>query len=185
MTVRATGRPLTRLEAAQAQAEHVLGPRKAKRIATFGNGGLYVRAGTGAQALAWLVDFTVFLFGVGAGVVALSLVDRAVTLSDNFAAGASLSLLVVVPLLYGLCYGNGRALGALLTGTQLVRARDGGRIGLKACWALLVRTLLMPVLVVVLVVTAFSTGSSDAPGSLVRTTIDPDATLRLHDAGIR
>ncbi|MEU7715314.1 hypothetical protein AB0B03_25635 [Micromonospora chalcea] len=86
---------------------------------------------------------------------------------------------------YGLCYGNGRALGALLTGTQLVRAKDGGRIGLKACWAMLVRTLLMPVLVVVLVVTAFSTGSSDAPGSLVRTTIDPDATRRLHDAGIR
>ena len=88
MTVRATGHPLTRLEAAQAQAEHVLGPREAKRIATFGNGGLYVRAGTGAQALAWLVDFTVFLFGVGAGVVALALVDRAGTLSGNFAAGA-------------------------------------------------------------------------------------------------
>ncbi|MEV4690322.1 hypothetical protein AB0K27_04225 [Micromonospora echinospora] len=40
-------------------------------------------------------------------------------------------------------------------------------------------------LVLVLLVTAFSTGSSDAPGSLVRTTIDPDATRRLHEAGIR
>nr|WP_030504777.1 RDD family protein [Micromonospora purpureochromogenes] len=185
MTVRATGRPLTRLEAARAHAEHVLGTRKAKRIAAFGNGALYVRAGTGAQVMAWLIDFTVFLFGVGAGFVALSLVDRAVTLSDNLVAGAGLSLLVVVPLLYGLCYGNGRALGALLTGTQLVRIKDGSRIGLKACWAMLVRTLLMPVLVVVLLVTAFSTGSSDAPGSLVRTSIDPGATRRLHEAGIR
>ncbi|MBQ1046585.1 MULTISPECIES: RDD family protein [unclassified Micromonospora] len=185
MTVRATGRPLTRLEATRAHAERVLGARKAKRIAAFDSGALYVRAGTGAQAMAWLIDFTVFLFGVGAGFVALSLVDREVTLSDNLVSGVGLSLLVVVPLLYGLCYGNGRALGALLTGTQLVRTRDGGRIGLKACWAMLVRTLLMPVLVVVLVVTAFSTGSSDAPGSLVRTSIDRDATRRLHDAGIR
>ncbi|MEU4790776.1 hypothetical protein AB0F95_13860 [Micromonospora tulbaghiae] len=185
MTVRAAGRPLTRLEAAQAQAEHVLGARKAKRIAMFGNGTLYVKAGTLAQVMSWLIDFVVCLFAVAVGVVALSVVDRAVTLSGGALAGAVLALFVLVPVLYGLCYGNGRALGAVLTGTQLVRVKDGSRIGVKACWAMLVRTLFMPVLSVVLVVTAFSTGSADAPGSLVRTSIDPDATGRLHAAGIR
>ncbi|MFF0656668.1 hypothetical protein [Micromonospora tulbaghiae] len=50
---------------------------------------------------------------------------------------------------------------------------------------MLVRTLFMPVLSVVLVVTAFENGSAGAPDSLVRTSIDPGATRRLYDAGIR
>ncbi|MGC4895373.1 hypothetical protein [Micromonospora sp. DT31] len=185
MTVRDTVRQLTRLETARAHAEHVLGARTAKRVEMFGNGGLYVRAGTGAQFLAWLVDFIVYLTGFGVGVVALSLVDRAVALSDDAVAGVALSLFVAVPMLYGLCYGNGRALGAVLTGTQLVRSRDGGRVGVKACWAMLVRTLLLPGLCVALMVTAFLSGTSTAPGSLVRTCIDPTATRALHAAGIR
>ncbi|MDG4753489.1 MULTISPECIES: RDD family protein [Micromonospora] len=185
MTVRATGRPLTRLEAAQAHAEHVLGARQAKRIAMFDNGTLYVRAGAMAQVMAWLIDFVVCLFTVAVGVVALSVVDRAVTLSGGALAGAALSLFVLVPVLYGLCYGNGRALGGVLTGTQLVRVKDGSRIGAKTCWAMLVRTLFMPLLFVVLMVSAFSTGSSGTPGSLVRISIDPDATRRFNAAGIR
>ncbi|MFC0100920.1 hypothetical protein ACFFKH_25810 [Micromonospora marina] len=185
MTVRATDRPLTRLEAAQAQAGHVLGARRAKRIAVFGNGALYVKADTMTQVMSWLIDFVVCLFAVAVGVVALSVVDRAVTLSGGALAGAALSWFVLVPVLYGLCYGNGRALGGVLTGTQLVCVKDGSRIGVKACWAMLVRTLFMPVLFVVLMVSAFSTGSSGTPGSLVRTGIDPDATRRLNAAGIR
>lgn len=138
MTVRATDRPLTRLEAAQAQAGHVLGARRAKRIAMFGNGTLYVKAGTMTQVMSWLIDFVVCLFAVAVGVVALSVVDRAVTLSGGALAGAALSLFVLVPVLF-----------------------------------------------VVLMVSAFSTGSSGTPGSLVRTSIDPDATRRLNAAGIR
>ncbi len=186
MTVRATGRPVTRLEAARANAEQVLGVRGAKRVEAHGDGTLYVRAGAAAQLLAWLIDTTVCLLGFGVGFVALALVDRAVVLSDGTVAVVALSWLLVVPLLYGLCYGNGRALGAVLTGTQLVRVRDGGRIGAKACWAMLVRTLLLPVLFfVVLLPTAFTTGSFGTAGSLARISIDRAATGQLHAAGIR
>jgi hypothetical protein len=87
--------------------------------------------------------------------------------------------------LYGLCYGNGRALGAVITGTQLVRIKDGGRVGGKACWAMLVRTLLMPLLFVVVVVGALGGGGGSPSGSLARTSIDPAATRQLHAAGIR
>ncbi len=89
------------------------------------------------------------------------------------------ALPVVVPPLYGLCYGNGRALGAVLTGTRLVRLRDGGRIGPKAPRAMAVRTLLLPLLLVAVVV------GGPAGGSLVRMSIDDDGTRRLRAAGFR
>ncbi|MEE3918053.1 hypothetical protein V2I01_03585 [Micromonospora sp. BRA006-A] len=174
---------MTRLEAAQAQAEHVLGARKAKRIAMFGNGTLYVKAGTMAQVMSWLIDFVVYLFAVAVGVVALSVLDRAVTLSGGASPGGARVVRTGAGSLRPLLRRRPRARRGL-TGTQLVRVRDGSRIGVKACWAMLVRTLFMPVLSVVLVVLAFSTGSADAPGSLVRASIDPDATRRLHAAGI-
>jgi hypothetical protein len=139
----------------------------------------------GAQFLAWLIDFTVYVLGFAAGFVALALVDRAIVLSDDTVAVAALSLLLVLPLLYGLCYGNGRALGGVLTGTQLVRSRDGGRIGAKACWVMLGRTLFMPGLVVALLSTAFATGSAGSAGSLARVSIDRAATRQLHAAGLR
>ncbi|MFB6397384.1 RDD family protein [Polymorphospora lycopeni] len=184
MTVRGTGRPPTRLEVAREHAERVLGRRTAKRLAAFDDGTLYVEASGGARFLAWLVDFVVYVLGVGVGFVVLSLVAVAAGLPDGTVALLAVSLLFVVPLLYGLCYGNGRALGAVLTGTQLVRVKDGGRIGGKACWAMLVRTLLMPLLLIAVIVGALSGGGSP-PGSLARTSIDPDAIRQLHAAGIR
>ncbi|MEU6074055.1 RDD family protein [Micromonospora sp. NPDC047074] len=184
MTVRATGRPLTRLEIAQEHAGRLFGPRTADRLAAFDNGTLYVRAGEAARFLAWLIDMTVFVLGVGAGVVVLALVAVARGLSDGVVTLVAISLFLAVPMLYGLFYGNGRALGAVLTGTQLVRAKDGGRVGSRACWAMLVRTLLMPALFFA-VVTAALGGAGGGPGSVTRTSIDPAATRRLHAAGIR
>ncbi|MFG1779829.1 hypothetical protein ACGFIR_26720 [Micromonospora sp. NPDC049051] len=177
MTVRASGRPLTRLEIAQQHAEHVLGAHKAKRIAMFDNGALYVRPGSVALFLAWLIDFTVYVCGVVAGIVALILVQEPMGISDAMAGAGALALLVVVPVLYGLCYGNGRALGALLTGTQLVRAEDGGRVGVKACWAMLIRTLFLPVLLIA--------AMGAVPGGVKRLSVDPDASRQLYAAGIR
>ncbi|WP_431943850.1 hypothetical protein [Micromonospora marina] len=66
----------------------------------FGNGTLYVKAGTMTQVMSWLIDFVVCLFAVAVGVVALSVVDRAVTLSGGALAGAALSLFVLVPVLF-------------------------------------------------------------------------------------
>lgn len=184
MTVHATSQP-TRVETAAAHAQGVLGARKASRIATFDNGALYVRAGAARQFLAWLIDFTVYLFGVGVAIVAVALVHRSMPLSDNVLTVVTLSLFVVVPLVYGLCFGNGRALGGVLTGTQLVRIKDGSRVGLKASWVMLVRTLLVPVLVVVALVDAFTGGGALGSDSELRVSIDPTATRRLHAAGIR
>ncbi|MEV7327021.1 RDD family protein [Micromonospora sp. NPDC093244] len=185
MTVHATSQRTTRVEAAAADAQEVLGARKASRIATFDNGALYVRAGAGRQFLAWLIDFTVYLFGVGVGIVAVAVVHRSMPLSDDVLAVVMLSLFVVVPLVYGLCFGNGRALGGVLTGTQLVRIKDGSRVGLRASWVMLIRTLLMPVLVVGALADAFTGGGTSGFTSELRICIDPTATRRLHDAGIR
>ena len=49
---------------------------------------------------------------------------------------------------------------------------------------MLVRTLLMPLLFVVVVIGALG-GAGSAPGSLVRTSIVRNATRKLHAAGIR
>jgi hypothetical protein len=78
--------------------------------------------------------------------------------------------------LYGWFYGNGRGVGALLTDTRLVRARDGSRVGLaKAGWAMLIRTLLIPL---ALLGALGGGGSVDAGG--VRVSIDVPATARLR-----
>ncbi|GIJ21256.1 hypothetical protein [Micromonospora lutea] len=183
MTVRATDRPSTRLEAAKAYAEHTWGRGAAKRVATFGDGTPYVRAGLLAQTLTWLVDTVVCLVGIGVCVVVLSLLhDGGQGLSIDAVVVLALTSCVLVPMIYGLCYGNGRALGAVLTGTQLVRARDGGRIGLKGCWAMVVRTVFMPVLFGLLVLS--SAMGLGVAGSLARTSIDRAATGQLHAAGI-
>ena len=69
--------------------------------------------------MAWLVDWLVVIAGVLAGTVALA---TAPTLDDGHVGLGVIALLFAVPLLYGVCYGNGRALGGLLTGTRLVAA---------------------------------------------------------------
>lgn len=184
MTGPGTSLRSTRLEAAKAQAEPVLGRRAAQRIEVFADGTLYVQAGDGAKFLAWFVDFLMFVLSAGVGFGVLSYVYVTAGLSDGTLLGLMVALLFGVPLLYGLCYGNGRALGAVVTGTQLVRLKDGGRVGGKACWAMLVRTLLMPLLLVAVVVSALA-GGGVAPGSSARTSIDPVATRQLHAAGIR
>jgi hypothetical protein len=168
------------------RAERVLGPRTTKRLATFRNGVLYVKAVEWAQFLAWLVDFVVIVLGVGVGVVVLAVVDRTADLDNGTLSLALVAILFLVPLLYGgLCYRNGRALGAVLTGTQLVRFADGGRIGGKAPWAMLVRTTLMPLLFVVVIVGALAGGGSPpGGGSIARVSVDPRAIRQLRAAGI-
>ncbi|MEV4416535.1 RDD family protein [Catellatospora sp. NPDC049609] len=186
VTTPAAGLAPTRLESAKSEAEHVLGRRAVQRLAAFDDGTLYVRAGEVRRFLAWLIDFVVYLLGVGVGVVVVSLVRVTSGLSDGAVTVLALSLLFVVPMLYGLIYGNGRALGAVLTGTQLVRVKDGGRVGAKACWAMLIRTLLMPLLLIAVIVGALGNTGGEAPaGSPARVSIDRGATRRLQASGIR
>jgi len=175
-------RPPTRLEVVRAETAHLLGARTAARIDSFPDGALYVGAGDLRRLLAWLVDFVVFLLAVGVGLVAVSVPYADGKVDDGQLALAAIALLVLVPPLYGLCYGNGRALGAVLTGTRLVRLSDGGRIGLKAPWAMTVRTVLLPL---VIVSTVLGAAGGSPPGSPVRTSIDSRSTRRLHAAGLR
>jgi hypothetical protein len=176
MTVTRPERPLTPLETAKQHVEQAFGPQTAKRLDTFKDGTFFVRAGGWAGLFAWLVDFVVYLLAAVAGFVALAVAVPEP--SGNVAALTIIGLLFGVPLVLGLFYGNGRALGAVVTGTRLVRYKNGKRIGASASWAMLVRTILFPALTVAVV-----TGGGLAPGDLVRISIDEEATKRLHAAG--
>ncbi|SMD17898.1 RDD family protein [Lentzea albidocapillata] len=174
MTVAA--RP-SRLDVVRQHVEHAFGAQVAKRLDMFEDGTFYVTAGGWARLLSWLVDFVVYLFCAFAGFVAFVLATRDSGVSDSVAALTMLGLLAGTPVLCGLVFGNGRALGAMLTGTRLVRVKNGRRIGAGACWAMLVRTVLFPLLLI-----AFTVGGTVA-GSLSRISIDDGATRRLHAAG--
>lgn len=153
----------------------------AREIKTFDNGARYVPAGGWAQCLAWLIDFTVFVLGFLAGFVALALVDRSRPLADGVLLLALVGMLFAVPLLYGLCYTNGRALGAVLTGTRLVRIRDGGRIGAAGPWAMLARMVLLALLVPLLIIGALGGGGTMPGGRVIRrVSIDVARTRRLY-----
>ena len=176
MTVTRPERPPTPLETAKQHVEQAFGPQVANRLDTFKDGTFFIRAGGWAAALAWLVDFVTYLLAVAAGFVAL--VVAVPDPSGNVMVLSVFGLLFGMPLVLGLCYGNGRALGAVLTGTRLVRNKNGRRIGAKGSWAMLVRTILFPALLAAVVA-----GGGLAPGDLVRISIDEDATRRLHAAG--
>ncbi|GAB1509079.1 RDD family protein [Actinophytocola sp. KF-1] len=118
----------------------------------FADGTPFARAGDGRRFAAWLIDFVVFVLLYAVAFVALALVDRARPLDDDVVTVIALALLFVVPLLYGLFFAGGRALGGVLTGTRLVRARDGRRPGWQGPWVMLVRTILLPLLIVAVVV---------------------------------
>jgi hypothetical protein len=75
------------------------------------------------------------------------------------------------------------ALGAVVTGTQLVRAANGDRIGGKAAWAMLVR-LLMPLLVIGTIIGALGGGGPVPGGTTARVSVDLRAARRLRAAGI-
>lgn len=176
MTVARPGRPPTQLDIAKQHVERAFGPKIAKRLDTFEDGTFYVTAGGWARLLSWLADFVVFVLCAGGGFVALAVANPEV--ADNVAALTMLGLLVGVPVLYGLFFGNGRGLGAVLTGTRLVRVKNGRRIGAAACWAMLVRIVLLP-----LVLIALTVSGSTGPGSASRISIDDEATRQLHAAG--
>ncbi|MEV0286994.1 MULTISPECIES: RDD family protein [unclassified Kribbella] len=158
----------------------VLGEQVAKRVEPFGNGDRYVRAGEWARALAWLVDFLVVALGMGIGVVAVALVDLQFDLGNGALTLALFGLVVGSPLGYGLFFGNGRALGGVLAGTQVVRLKDGGRLGFRAPWAMVVRILLLPLLIVGVLLGTLGGGGGSPPGSFVRGSLDVDATRRLR-----
>lgn len=145
----------------------------ASKVKAFGDGTRYVEAGGWARAFAWLIDAVVVLFGFLAGVGALAAADNAMQIGDSAVTIGVFVLAFGVPLLYGLCYTNGRALGALMTGTRLVRVRDGGQIGAKGPWAMVIRTVLLPLLVIAVIV------GGTVDGSLVRTSIDIARTRDL------
>jgi hypothetical protein len=182
MTVPRPGTQLAVLEHAKAHAEHVLGPQTAKRLAMFHNGVIYVNPGGWARFLGWLVDVVVSVLGMGIGVVVAGGVALAADLDNGTGALIAIAMLFLAPLLYGgLCFRNGRALGGVLAGTQVVRIKDGGRIGGWASWAMLVR-ILYPLLIIFAIIGALG-GGGNAPGS-DRVSVDPRAIRQLHAAGI-
>lgn len=186
MVVPHVGRAPSRLEIVRSEVVHALGKADAGRVEAFEDGTLYVRAGSWSQLWAWLVDFVVYLLGVAVGIVAASLLYNAGTIDDTQLALCWIALLFLVPPLYGLFYGNGRAVGAVLAGTRLVRTGDGGRIGLKAPWAMMIRTVLLPLLIFVYLAGALSGGvTSGPPGRLVRASVNDRGTRLLHAAGFR
>ncbi|MFC7759924.1 hypothetical protein ACFQY4_19315 [Catellatospora bangladeshensis] len=76
----------------------------------------------------------------------------------------------------------------MLTGTQLVRVKDGGRIGLKACWAMLIRTLFMPLLLLVVIAGAFEgTGGQGRQGRRQgpASTVPPPGACMRPESGDR
>ncbi|SDG48412.1 RDD family protein [Lentzea fradiae] len=160
------------------QVEQQFGRRVAQRLDTFDDGTLHVTAGSLTRLLSWLVDFVFYLFCAAVAIVVFVLVSRDSGISESANALAMLGLLAGVPIVYGLFYGNGRAIGAMVTKTRLVRVKDGGRIGLGACWAMYVRVVLFPLLLLAML--ASGAGGS---GALRRTSIDDRATRRLHEAG--
>jgi hypothetical protein len=183
MTVPGPSRPLHE-ERSRDRAERLLGPQVAKRIATFKDGVVYVRAQAGVQFLAWLVDFVMFLLCGAVGLFVVAVVGEVADLDSKTTLPYAVGALFLAPLVYGAFYGNGRALGAVLTGTQLVRIADGGRIGGKAPWAMLVRTLLFPLLFIIVIVGALAGGGVGPGGAEVRVSVDVKATRQLRDAGI-
>jgi uncharacterized RDD family membrane protein YckC len=165
---------LTAVQQVRDQLKPVLGNGVAGRIKAYTDGTLFVEATLSSAFFAWLVD-SILVNGTAIG---LGVLYYARSTDPNKAAGSGvivLTLLIVLPLLYGWLYGNGRGLGALLTGTRVVRVKDGSRVGLrKAGWAMLIRTLLMP-----LAFFAAIGGSADG-GSQIRISIDIEATDRLR-----
>ncbi|THV30000.1 hypothetical protein [Glycomyces paridis] len=143
---------------------------------TFADGTPYIEAGGWRLFFSWLVDFVVYLLGVAFGFVVFAGVGTAVAVSESVVVIGTLALFIVVPLLYGLLLVRARSLGAVVTGTRLVRTRDGGRVGAKGPWAMLVRTLLLPLLLIALIV-----GGGYADGTLKRVSIDPVRTRRVRE----
>lgn len=178
MTVASPGRPPTQMDIAKQHVERALGPKIAKRLDMFEDGTFYVTAGDWARLMSWFVDFVVFVLCAGGGFVAFAVANRHSDVSDNLAALTMLGLLIGVPVLYGLFFGNGRVLGAVLTGTRLVRVKNGHRIGAAACWAMLVRTVLFPLFLGAMVMSG-----TVGPGSVRRVSIDDGATRQLHATG--
>ncbi|OZB83946.1 MAG: hypothetical protein B7X41_11975 [Microbacterium sp. 14-71-5] len=158
----------------RARLAPALGAAAAKRVRAFEDGTLYVDSTMSGALLAWLIDSVVL------SVVAVAVAILYGTTADDpdSAVGAvviGLALIVVLPFAYGWAFRDGRALGGLLTGTQVVRMKDGSPVGLaKAGWAMLIRTVFLPFLF---------WAAFDGVGQ-VRVSIDRAATAQLRRSGI-
>jgi len=165
------------LAALRQRLEPALGKSASQRVKAFRNGGLYVDSTVGAALWSWFVD-SVLVNGTAVGVGVLYFVSSSAGDRGTGAVVITVALMIVLPLLYGWCYADGRALGARLAGTRSVRVADGRRIGpWKAGWAMLVRTLLLPFIFWVALGEVTDIGE-------VRVSIDESATRRLRETGI-
>ncbi|HZX06841.1 RDD family protein, partial [Kribbella sp.] len=117
------------MTAVREQVKPLLGDHVAKRVKTFDDRTLFVESTVWGAIMAWLIDSVL----VNGTALALAVLYGVRSTDPNKAGGAVVIfvlLLIVLPLLYGWFYANGRGIGALLTGTQLVRVKDGSRVGL-------------------------------------------------------
>lgn len=158
----------------RARLEPELGTAAAKRVRAFEDGTLYVDSTMSGALGAWLID-SILMYAVA--VVAAILYGTSSADPDRpiGAVVIGLALVVVLPFVYGWAFRDGRGLGGLLTGTQVVRMRDGSPVGLaKAGWAMLIRTVFLPFLF---------WAAIDGVGQ-VRVSIDRAATAQLRRTGI-
>ncbi|HEY1175615.1 MAG TPA: RDD family protein [Phytomonospora sp.] len=148
----------------------------ARKIETFRNGVPYIAAGAWAGFFAWLIDFVMYVLGFAVGFVALAGVLSSKDVGGGVILGIMGGLLIGVPLLYGaLFFRGGRALGGVVTGTRLVRIADGERIGAKGPWAMLVRTILLPMMII-----GVLTGGGNVDATQQRVSIDVVRTHRMR-----
>lgn len=158
----------------------VLGQDVAGRLCLFEDNALYVNALPGRAFLSWLVDALV-VWGTAVASAVAYLLSSSAPDAGVGAVVITVVLLLVLPFVYGCCYANGRALGAVLAGTRLVRLRDGGRIGwVRAGGVMLIRVVLLPLGLVGVFAGGGSTG-----GTVRRTSVDDRATAQLRAAGFR
>src|SRR3954447_24063365 len=92
------------------QLKPLLGTSAASRVKAYRDGTLYVEATLSSAFMAWLIDCVL----VNGTALALGVLYYVGSTDPNKHAGAgviTLSLFVLLPLLYGWFYGNGRGLG--------------------------------------------------------------------------
>lgn len=123
-----------------------------KRSAQLGNGTSVVKASAWQQIGAWFVDFSVVAI---VAAVAYVVVAGSLEGTTGKAVLAALAGWIGAAWIYGLCCFGGKSLGALASGTRVVRFSTGTAPGVwRAGWVMFSRTVLFPIVGLVLFVAA-------------------------------
>lgn len=128
-----------------------------KRSINLANGIPIVKASAWQQIGAWCVDFGVIAVVTA---VAYAAVAASAEGTTGKAVGAAAGIWLAAPWVYGFCCAAGRSLGSLASGTRVVRFSTGSVPGFwRAGWVMFSRTVLFPIVGLLLLVAAVG-GSS-------------------------